>query len=157
MCFFHSKATFRFMKPLGNVRGDITLQVTYNDVLGHQSLTPREPVESTPPYMYFYSIEMLCFWRPQCGKRAFLLHRKPTLSCIIFLEKIEETSLYRFSEEMIWQFKTYPHGSLSNLSHPYPYFDSLEKYRVLEPPSGRKVVSGTMKINFYFKGTSCES
>ena len=143
------------MEHLGNVRGDITLQVTYNDVLGHQSLTPREPVESTPPYMYFYSIEMSCFWRPQCGKRAFLLHRKPTLSCIIFLEKIEEISLYRFSEEMIWQFKTYPHGSLSNLSHPYPYFDFLEKYRVLEPPLWRKVVSGTKKINFYFKGTSC--
>ena len=96
------------MKPLGNVRGDITLQVTYNDVLGHQSLTPREPVESTPPYMYFYSIEMSCFWRPQCGKRAFLLHRKPTLSCIIFLEKMEEILLYKLHINNIWYNKKYP-------------------------------------------------
>ena len=110
------------MKPIGNVRGDINLQIIYSDVLVHQSLTPREPVEGTPPYLYFDYIEILCFWRPQMLKNGISAPPQTHLSCMIFLEKIDETSLYRFSEEKFWQSKACTHGSLSKLSYTYSYF-----------------------------------
>ena len=105
------------------------------------------------PFPYLtYIFENTVFFNPRRGKTAFLPHPKATLICIDFLGKIEKILLHNLHIDNYSRMKDNPHGNLSKLSHPFPYFDSIEKYCVVGACNvAKRCILYIIKTTFVFR------